>query len=150
MLKRGVINNNGAPPPKTMASEQPTIESVLKYLADGGDYKDLSAEEMSIYANYSKQKEEITKQKHMERMKEINRLWQQYGMDVYFELSPYEQDAFANWRKEQQAGTQGRMNQTGGSAFSFTRLFSSSRKQKRGSKRKSSTSRKSKRTQKRC
>lgn len=39
---------------------------------------------------------------------------------------------------------------TGGSAFSFTSIFSTSRKHKSGYKRKSSSNRKSKRTQKWC
>ena len=139
--------NNGTPPNKASTSEH-TIESVLKYLADGGDYKDLSLEEMQIYTNYSKQKEEIAKQKHMERMKEIHDL-QKTNPDLIFRLSEYEARAYRDWKQAQRAGNQGHMGQMrGGSAFSFTRLFASHKKS--GSKRKSSSSRKSKRTQKRC
>lgn len=78
---------------------------------------------------------------------------QQYGYDIYIQMHG---DMGPNrYNRRNNTGNTGlppmkrgrNMNLSGGSAFSFTRLFSS---KKSGSKRKSSSSRKSKRTQKRC
>jgi len=81
---------------------------------------------------------------------------QKYKLDAYAHSQHLSFTNFPDYLKDTSYGlgytgiNLSKPHMTGGSAFSFTRLFSTSRKQKSGSKRKSSSSRKSKRTQKRC